>query len=144
MADLYKILYEYIFGLFVVAFWHGLLGISFAFFLKLINGKNLLFKGWAYGIGIWFFSYVITTLYQVPELLEISLHTSVSNIIGATLHGVSLGYVFIYLQRKKRIWVFLNPMNNRLFMQYEKAILMKSIVSRQQALYTRIRRYLHS
>lgn len=95
-------IYEYIFGIFVAIFWHGFLGVVFAFLLAIIKSKNLLFKGTFYGSAIWFISYAITSLYQIPELADISLNTSLSNFIGAALQGASLGYAFIYLEKKSK------------------------------------------
>lgn len=91
---------EYIFAVLVEIFWNGLLGVVFAFLLKQIGSRNLLFKGWCYAFTVWFFSYVITYLFQVPELAEITLNTVISNAIGATLHGIILGYIFNYLDKK--------------------------------------------
>ncbi|HBV86067.1 MAG TPA: hypothetical protein DEF42_05240 [Desulfosporosinus sp.] len=94
-------IYEYVFAEFIVVFWHGFLGVIFAFLLPVIKSKNLYFKGWFYGNAIWFASYVVTTLFQVPELGDINLKTSISNMIGASIQGLFLGFAFIYLEKKK-------------------------------------------
>lgn len=95
-----KNLSEYIFALIALIYWNGLLGVVFVFLLKKIESKNLAFKGWCFGISVWFFSYVITHLFQIPEFAEISLNTVISNAIGATLNGITLGYTLNYLHKR--------------------------------------------
>jgi ABC-type phosphate/phosphonate transport system permease subunit len=55
---------EYIFAVLAVTFWNGLLGVIFVFLLIFIKSKNLIFKGWCYGVPVWFFH---TLLLSIPS-----------------------------------------------------------------------------
>jgi len=93
--------YEYIFATLGTVVWHGFLGIVFTYLLLLIKQRNLVFKGWLFGVGIWFFAYAITLLFQLPEFAEIPLGTAASNLLSASLQGIGLGYMFIFLDKKR-------------------------------------------
>ena len=74
-------------------FFTGLLGIIFAYLIPVVTSKNIFFKGWLYGVAMWFAIYAITVLFEVPVVKEISQTTAISNAIGASLYGITIAVV---------------------------------------------------
>lgn len=75
-------------------------GIIFVFLLKAIGTKNLIYKGWFFGVGIWFFSYITTELFKIPEMETISFTSAVSNFLVSSLYGIMMSGALLYLEKK--------------------------------------------
>jgi len=91
---------EFIFAETVTFFWLGLLGVLFLYIIPAIDSKkNLMFKGWAYGVFVWFFAYAVTILFKVPELAQISLSSSASHSVGASFFGFALAILTDRLEK---------------------------------------------
>lgn len=88
---------ELIFTIIVQTCLLGGLGIGFAYLIPLFSSQNYWLKGLVYGATIWFFTYFITFLFKIPELIIIPLKTATTNLIGGCLWGVSLGIVLNWL-----------------------------------------------
>lgn len=81
----------------------ALLGAIFAYLILGMTSKNYLFKGWFYGVIVWFAVYAIVILFKVPELSVFNLPTTFANFIGASLWGLALGYIFDKLDAKAKV-----------------------------------------
>lgn len=75
-------------------------GVLFAYLLPLISSKYYLFKGWIYGLLIWFGTYAVTTLFKVTPLIPIKADTVLSNIFTASVYGLILAEVLRRLTDK--------------------------------------------
>ena len=71
-------------------FFSGFLGIGFAYLIQHVNSRYYLFKGWAYGIFVWFAIFTVIALFKMPDLYYHAPYTVVSNIISASIFGVVL------------------------------------------------------
>lgn len=76
------------------------LGGVFAYIITSITTRNLLIRGWFFGVLIWFSTYSLTKLFRVPQLLDISLASAFSNFVGATIWGLIMAYSLIWLNKK--------------------------------------------
>lgn len=72
---------------------NGLLGIIFVYLLPIIGFKYHLFKGVLIGIAMLQFSYIITTLFKVPGLVEIPTYTVISNAVTSGTYGLVLAII---------------------------------------------------
>ncbi|MFZ5943146.1 MAG: hypothetical protein ACOYVD_03480 [Bacillota bacterium] len=70
----------------------SLLGIVFVYLLLLITSANIFLKSWFFAVAVWFFSYAVTLLFQVPELKEITFSSTISNYMSASIWGLALAY----------------------------------------------------
>lgn len=75
-------------------------GALFVNLIKIIATKNLIFKGWFFGVSIWFFVYIVTELFEIPEMKTISLSSSVSNFLASSLYGIVMAKAYLYLEQK--------------------------------------------
>ncbi|EEG78639.1 hypothetical protein [Dethiobacter alkaliphilus] len=77
----------------------ALLGVIFAFLLPYISSVHVYFKGWFYSVTVWFAIYAVTVLFQVPAVSEVNLNTAFSNLIAASIYGIVLPYVMLWLEK---------------------------------------------
>lgn len=84
-----------------VIFFVALLGSVFAMLIPGLKSKNIILKGWIFGCTVWFFSYAVTVLFQIPGLSEIDFKPAVSNFVGASLWGVLLAYNISILDKRR-------------------------------------------
>lgn len=78
----------------------GTLGVIFAYLIPILSSKYFLFKGIHFGIGVWFFSYAITLLFKVPELMDISLKSAVTNFLASFVYGLVMAVVLRWLRAR--------------------------------------------
>jgi hypothetical protein len=71
-------------------FFSAVAGVLFAFLLPLTSSRYYLFKGWVYGLVVWFGTYSITLLFEVTPLIPIKPDTVISNIVMASVYGFVL------------------------------------------------------
>lgn len=83
-------------------FFAGIMGILFAFLLPYINSRYYLFKGWVYGLVVWFGAYAVTTVFKVTPLMPIKPDTVMSNMITASVYGLVLAKTLQRLREGKR------------------------------------------
>ncbi len=85
---------EEIFAVIAVFFFLGLLGIIFSLLIPFLSRENLLLKSSVFGLTVWFASFAITFLFQLPDLEDLPLLTVITNFISAILWGLTLGVTF--------------------------------------------------
>lgn len=79
----------------------GLLGIAFVYFLKYTNTKNIVIKGWGYGMAAWLFLFGIM-LHNLPQMQIVPKEAlgNFSAFIGHSIYGISMGIYLIILLKK--------------------------------------------
>lgn len=75
-------------------------GVIFIYLLKAIGRKNLILKGWVFGVSIWFISYITTELFKIQEFATISFKSAVANFLVSSLYGIVITTVYSYLEKK--------------------------------------------
>lgn len=68
----------------------GLAGIVYAYIMLKLTGGNHLFKGWLYGIVVWFSTYALTIVFQVPFLSRHPFESVVVHGIASSVYGLVL------------------------------------------------------
>lgn len=79
----------------------GLLGVAFVYFLKYTNIKNIVIKGWGYGMAAWLFLFGIM-LHNLPQM-QMAPREALGNFsafIGHSIYGISMG-IFVQILLKK-------------------------------------------
>jgi thiamine transporter ThiT len=76
-------------------------GVLFAYLLSLTSSRYYLFKGWVYGLVVWFGTYSITLLFKVTPLIPIKPDTVISHIVTASVYGLVLAESLRRLSRNK-------------------------------------------
>lgn len=84
---------EILFALAVNIGFTGILGIVFIYLVPLIKITNLLFKGWLFSTFIWFFIYVVASLFKVEGTMSIPLTTALANVATTSIYGLVLAQV---------------------------------------------------
>lgn len=92
--------WEELFAYLVTVFFTSGMGIVFAYLIPILSHRNIIIKGTVFSAGAWFLFYTVTILFNVPELKHSDLATSVSNLIGAVIWGLVLGYSLRWLDKK--------------------------------------------
>ncbi len=96
-------LLEDIFATLITLFFTGLMGALFAYIIPQIKSSNYPFKGWVYGVTIWFVSYAVTLLFKVPEVATILLKSAFFNFLEASLWGLTLGYTLKWFDDRLKL-----------------------------------------
>jgi len=79
----------------------GVLGIIFVYLIPQVTSKNLLLKGWLYGVFIWITIYAFDPiLLEVEGITTTPLRTSISNFVGASIFGLALAWFIKRLTNK--------------------------------------------
>ncbi len=90
-----------IFATFATLFFHSLLGIVFVILIqRQLTSKNLLLKGWFFGVALWFTIFSVFQLFKVQELNFVPLKTTISSFVGASIWGLSLVILVHWLDNK--------------------------------------------
>ncbi|KJS87989.1 MAG: hypothetical protein JM58_02400 [Peptococcaceae bacterium BICA1-8] len=79
----------------------GLLGTVFSLIIPFITSKHHLFKGALFGASVWYLLFSLPYLFQLPELKEVPLKTVVSNLIAASLWGITMAYILKRIDSKE-------------------------------------------
>lgn len=80
------------------------LGILFAWVIKIISHYNLVLKGAIYGGLTWFIIYVLAVLNKVKGIYGVvDFNTSVINLVGSIIWGLTLGWALLFLNRKYEV-----------------------------------------
>ena len=69
---------------------NAFIGIIFTYTLPLIGFEHHLFKGIVFGVGMFQFSYFVTALYRVPDLIIVPTYTAISNTVVSAIYGIVL------------------------------------------------------
>ena len=75
----------------------GIMGILFAYLLTKITSRNYLFKGWIFGISVWFFLFAMGTLYRLPHLFKVAPETAFTNLVASSVYGLVLAQTLHWL-----------------------------------------------
>ncbi|MBU4554553.1 MAG: hypothetical protein Q8N93_10010 [Bacillota bacterium] len=81
-------------------FFSGLVGIFFVYLLPQVTSRYYLVKGVIYAQFVWFGSYALSILFQVPGLRTISLESAVSDLIGSLVYGLVLAWVLRLIDKR--------------------------------------------
>lgn len=82
-------------------FFHSLLGILFVILIPgQLTSKNLLLKGWFYGVTLWFIIFAVFHLFKVQELNVVPLKTTISSFVGSSIWGLTLAMIVRWLDNK--------------------------------------------
>jgi len=94
---------EELFAALITIFFTSTLGIIFIFLIAAISTQNIVFKGLLFSAGSWFLIYSVVILFKIPEINNVDLLTAISNLIGATIWGISLVYSLLWIKKKQKI-----------------------------------------
>lgn len=83
-------------------FFTGALGIVFAYIVPAFTSKNLLLKGWLFGLLSWFTLNAIAVLYSLHDLTRRNFDTASADAVSVSLYGVVLAYTFNRMNQKIR------------------------------------------
>lgn len=95
--------FESIFAELAVYFFQGVLGIGFAYMIPVISSRHYLFKGWVYGVVVWFLVIAIMIISRVPELSAIEPINAFSLFLGASVYGITLAMAAKKIVSMKKI-----------------------------------------
>ncbi|MEW6182973.1 MAG: hypothetical protein AB1500_07325 [Bacillota bacterium] len=84
-------------------FFSGILGVVFAYLIPKVTSKNFLFKGWVYGVLVWFALYSIMELFKVKGLTAINVSSAASDVVTSSIYGLLLAVSLIWLDKKVRV-----------------------------------------
>jgi hypothetical protein len=73
-------------------------GIIFVYLIKAISSKNLIFKGWFLGVSIWFLAFIISTLFKVPGLVEVTFKNAFINFLISSIYGMVMAVAYCWLK----------------------------------------------
>lgn len=85
-----------------VLIFSGLVGIILMLVFPQISSKYYILKTWFFGMTVWYFSFAIAILFQVPTLTYIDLSSAIVTFIGSSLWGVSFGIVSMKIAQLDR------------------------------------------
>ncbi len=85
---------DQVYAVIVLAGSTGIVGIIFAFLLPLITEENIYFKGWVIFLIPWWMIYLVTALARTEGTLDLSVMTTISNGIGASVSGLVAVYSY--------------------------------------------------
>lgn len=68
----------------------GILGILFAYLIPLITSRYYLFRGFIFGLSVWFLIYSFTLLYGLHVIVPLEVLTAAVDFVGAGIYGLVL------------------------------------------------------
>jgi len=81
-------------------FFAGMVSIPVAYLISSSTSVNLSFKGWFYGVAVWFGLFALSALYKIPGIGKIPLGSAVSNCLGASVYGLVSAAALAWLERR--------------------------------------------
>ena len=78
----------------------GILGILFAYLIPLITSRYYLFRGFIFGLSVWFLIYSFTLLYDLQGIVPLELLTAAVDFFGAGIYGLVVA-AFLHLIDKR-------------------------------------------
>lgn len=73
--------------------WLGILGSLFAFLTPYVTSRNYLFRGWLYATTTWLVLLAMGSFFRIPFLWKTAWETIASNLVTASVWGLSLASV---------------------------------------------------
>ena len=77
----------------------GAIGIVFAYLIPHIKRKYIAFKGIMGAMIIWYFAYIITTLFRLPGTVPTDMSTALTDGVTTIAYGLVLGVAYGKLSR---------------------------------------------
>ncbi len=77
----------------------GFMGIPFAYVLLKLTSKNLLLKGWIYGVFVQEVTYALAIAFRLPNLEVHTFNATISHLLSASVYGLVLAYVLKRLDK---------------------------------------------
>ncbi len=93
-------LIEKLFASFDTTLFIGFLGVIFSYLIPKVSSRNLIFKSWFFGKKVWFFIYAIAVMFKLPTITTVTFSNAFSNFVSASVWGISLGYVYRWLDQR--------------------------------------------
>lgn len=87
---------------------YGTAGAVFSLLLPLITNRNLLLKGWLWGVSIWFLLDGITSIFKIEQLTHLSVVDSTVGYVTASFYGLFLAQL-LYRVEKVDVTVSISP-----------------------------------
>lgn len=92
-----------IFAMIAQIIFTSFLGVIFAYVVVKIEDRSYIFKGWYYGIACWLTIYGVDILLKLHDLDRIPVKTAVSNFLGSSVFGITLGYILWRLDIREAV-----------------------------------------
>lgn len=70
---------------------------------ELWTSTNYLFKGWIFGVFIWFALNAVAIGYRLLGLAHISFGSTISNFLGASVYGLVLAAVSTWIYERDKL-----------------------------------------
>lgn len=83
---------DQIFATLIHAGWSGVMGVFFAYIIRVIGSENYYFKGALIGVSSWFAVYILTTLFKIEGTLNVALTNAIGNSFIAVIAGLAIAY----------------------------------------------------
>lgn len=78
----------------------SMLGVLFAYLISKSSSKYYYFKSLGFGIGIWFWSLAIGTMYKINVFDKVSPLPAISIFVGALIYGFITGYTLKIIEKR--------------------------------------------
>ncbi len=80
-----------------------LLGVIFAYVIKLTSSNYYLLKGLGYGVVWWMLLMGFGTIFRLPVFSPIPPYAALSTLVGAAIYGLATAYTLGLLDKKTKI-----------------------------------------
>lgn len=84
----------------VQLFFSALMGALFAYWIKRVSARFLIFKGISFALFVWFFAFSVAQIYKLQYLHKFDLESVIVNNVAAIIYGISLGVVLRWFYGK--------------------------------------------
>lgn len=78
-------------------------GVIFIYLVPRITSRYFIFKGWFFAVAVWFLCFSVTKLFKIQMLAKHDLKSAISNLIAASLWGLTTAYVIKLLSKNERM-----------------------------------------
>lgn len=91
-----------LFALIIHLLWTAGVGVFFAYLAPLVTTRYRLFRGAAFGVGLWMLVTSLSYVIQTPNPLKVNWTSNATNLVTATLLGLTIAWVLDWLE--ERAW----------------------------------------
>lgn len=77
-----------------------ILGIFFAYVVKIASSRYLLLKGFGFGFALWFFLSGLGTIFNLPKFVDIPPNSALTTLAGALLFGLVAAYTLRVIEQR--------------------------------------------
>lgn len=82
-----------IYFLFVDILFSGFMGIAFLYLVPHFKNSHYLFRGWLFGITLWFLIHSFGSVMRIPTFYQMMLATLILHFVTDSIYGLSLAYL---------------------------------------------------